>query len=299
MITDYAQMSVKLASLLNDEQTKNAINKALSTYPLYAPKKDYDLIPTREELNDRILKHYKRREIGSETVGRFLEDLESTMCEIMPYYNELFKTVAIMADLDNPFENVDVTETFEETRSETTETTGSTTGEHGTTTTANATSVVEGEGTTNSESTTNGSTEETKTRKFSDTPQNSVSNIDNYLTEHTKEENDTTNSNSETVNGSNTSKTEGVDESESTTTANDSVTTTGNTDITGTTTHTYTKKGNQGVNTYAHDMIEFRTSIRDIVNEIVNDYRLQNLFMLIWQLTPTPFHAILIVRKGR
>lgn len=282
MITDYAQMSVKVRSLLNNEEAKNAINKALSTYPLYEGKKKYDLIPTREELNARLMNNYKDREIGFETVGRFLEELEITMCEIMPYYNELLKTVGIMADLENPFDNVDVTETFEEQRIEKTETEGSTTGEHGTTTNASATSIVEGEGTTTSTATTNGTTENTNTRKFSDTPQNNVSNINNYLTEHTVETSDGTNSNTETANGGNTSKTEGSDESESTTTANDEVITTGESNVTGTTTHTYTKKGNQGVNTYAHDMIEFRTSIRDIVNEIVNDYRIQNLFMLIW-----------------
>ena len=73
MITDYGQMSVKLVSLLNNEQAKQAFDKALSTYPLYKGKKDYDLIPTREQLNERLLNHYKYREIGFETVGRFID----------------------------------------------------------------------------------------------------------------------------------------------------------------------------------------------------------------------------------
>ena len=121
MITDYAQMTVKLRSLLKDEQTKNAINKALSTYPLYTIDKAYDLIPTREQLNQRLLNNYIGREIGFETVGRFVEELEIAMCEIMPYYNELFKTIVTMTDLENLFDNVDVTQTYEEERIKKTE----------------------------------------------------------------------------------------------------------------------------------------------------------------------------------
>ena len=302
MLTDYAQMSVKLHSLLVNEQAKTALDKALSTYPLYQGKKQYDLIPTREQLNERLLNHYKHREIGFETIGRFLDELEITMCEIMPYYNELLKTVEIMADLENPFDNVDVVETFDEQRTEKTATEGQTTGNQNATTNASATSLVESEGTNANENKTTGTDKtdkeinanngDTKKTKFSDTPQNSVSNINNYLTNYTEEEGTNnvdseehetvTHGKIETDNGSNTSKTEGNDESESTTTATESRTTTGETDVTGTTRHTYTKKGNQGVNTYAHDMIEFRTSIRDIVNEIITDHRVQNLFMLIW-----------------
>ena len=55
-----------------------------------------------------------------------------------------------------------------------------------------------------------------------------------------------------------------------------------NTESTDTVEHTYTKIGNQGVNTYAHDMNEFRTSIIDVVNEIINDKRINDLFMLVW-----------------
>jgi hypothetical protein len=36
------------------------------------------------------------------------------------------------------------------------------------------------------------------------------------------------------------------------------------------------------VNTYAHDMNEFRTSIIDVVDQIVNDSRIRELFMLVY-----------------
>lgn len=302
MITPHGQMTVNLHSLLINEQAKTAIDKALSTYPLYTGKKNYDLIPSREELNERLINYYKYREIGFETIGRFLDELENTMCEIMPYYNELYKTVETMADLENPFDNVDFVETFEEQRTEKTETEGQTTGSQNASTSASATSLVEGEGTTGNTKTTTGTdeTEKTvagtnsdkKTTKFSDTPQNNVDSINNYLTNYTEEntngslsntENEThTSENTETDNGTSTSKTEGSDSSQSETNATDQRLTTGETDVSGTTRHTFTKKGNQGVNTYAHDMIEFRTSIRDITNEIITDHRIQNLFMLVW-----------------
>ena len=66
------------------------------------------------------------------------------------------------------------------------------------------------------------------------------------------------------------------------TTATNEGTTAGTTNATGTTEHTYTKKGNQGVNTYAHDMLEFRQTIVDYVERIVKDERLNELFMLVY-----------------
>ena len=111
-----AKYTVVLKSLLDDEATALEINNALSAYPLYTPPKAYDLIPTRSEINKKILDHYKYREIAFETVGRFIDELKITMCEIMPRYNELFKTVETMAELPSPFDNVDVIEKFEQIR---------------------------------------------------------------------------------------------------------------------------------------------------------------------------------------
>ena len=122
-----AKYTVVLKSLLDDPNAKAAIDRALSTYPLYQPEKAYDLIPPREEINRKLLNHYKYREIFCSAPGRFIDDLEITMCEIMPRYNELLKTVAIMADIEDPFGNLDVVETFEQERSDTATAQGSTT----------------------------------------------------------------------------------------------------------------------------------------------------------------------------
>ena len=244
------------------------IQKALSTYPLYSPVKIYDMIPTRDELNKKLLNHYKYREIGFETFGRFVDELEITMNEIMPHYNEMFKSVEIMAELPSPFDNVDVTETFEQT------TTGSTSAE-GTTT-----------GSSTGNSSENGSSSETSTSEqtnnsksvSTDTPANvlNVATKDitgvNYASEASWNESI----------GSGTNSNESESERSSTTSSEESGTTSSSSQSLATTKHTLKKVGNQGVNTYAHDMNEFRTSIIDVVNQIVNDPRLDELFMQVY-----------------
>lgn len=55
----------------------------LKKYPIF--KEEY-----RAELNKKILDHYRFREIGFETAGRFKFALNARMNEIMPYYNQLY-----------------------------------------------------------------------------------------------------------------------------------------------------------------------------------------------------------------
>lgn len=120
----YGKDTIYLKTLMDDKNVRPLLDKALSTYPMYEPKNpdNYSIIPTREQLNTKLLNHYKYRQIGSETIGRFLDDLEITMCEIMPYYYQLFKSEDIMNGISDPFGNVDIEEKFEE------ETTGNSSG---------------------------------------------------------------------------------------------------------------------------------------------------------------------------
>lgn len=244
----YARYTVVLKNLMEDPETRVKIDQALSTYPLYENNKAYDLVPKRDEVNERLLNHYKYREIGFETVGRFLDELQITMGEIMPRYNELLKTVVTMAELPSPFDNVDVVETFEETRTETGKSQTGTTAKDTTTTDSNVTS--------------------SNKQVQSQTPQGQINipakDIDTVPY-------------ADQVNwGKDTSGSNG------TSTSNGETTASGSNESSGTTKHTYTKKGNQGVNTYAHDMNEFRTSIIDVVDQIVNDPRITELFMSVY-----------------
>lgn len=60
----------------------------------------------RNVLENKILKHYYTREIGLETVGLWKLKLDTRMNEIMPYYNQLYKSELIKF---NPLYDVDLT----------------------------------------------------------------------------------------------------------------------------------------------------------------------------------------------
>ena len=105
-----AKYTEVLDNLLNNEEAKEAIDEAMATYPLYEQEekaREFGTayhVPTRKELNNKILNYYRFREIGFETFGRFVFELKTALEEIMPKYNQLFYS----ADQDfNPIYNVD------------------------------------------------------------------------------------------------------------------------------------------------------------------------------------------------
>lgn len=64
-------------------------------YPFYDEKK-------RQKFEDAFLKHFYFREIGTDTVDKFLFFLEEKMNTVFPYYNELFRTAQMeYSVLDN------------------------------------------------------------------------------------------------------------------------------------------------------------------------------------------------------
>lgn len=60
----------------------------------------------RDVLNTKILRHYYTREICAETVGLWKLWLNNTMNEIMPYYNQLYRSATLEF---NPLYDVDYT----------------------------------------------------------------------------------------------------------------------------------------------------------------------------------------------
>lgn len=75
----------------------------LKDYPIYS--EDY-----RAKLNDKIIKHYYFREIGFETAALFKYYLNTTMAEIMPYYNQLYESALLEYD---PLTTHRMTDTYE------------------------------------------------------------------------------------------------------------------------------------------------------------------------------------------
>lgn len=242
----YGTYTVLLKSLIESPEVKPLLDKALSTYPLFLPVDNEfikELIPTREELNQKLLNHYKYREIGFETVGRFLEELEIAMNEIMPYYNQLYKSVQIMGLIEDPFGNVDVTETFEQESTDNSSSTGSSSSS----TNASDTSSIN-----------------SKTKALTSTmPQGNISVVDMENVSHA--DSASWGKDSSTSSGSSEGATESSSE--------------GTSESKGTLKHTFTKKGNQGVNTYAHDMTELRETFLNVTNQIVDDVHIRELFL--------------------
>lgn len=193
----------------------------------------------------KVIDHYRFRQIGQETVGRWLHYFRTRIREIMPYYIQLYESAALMESLDDPFGNVDITETFESTTEGTTKGSSSST----------ADSMGESGGTTNT------TTIEDKAQKFSNTPQGSISNLDSYMTEATVEDNIITNNGHHSETNTHESNSSASSEGESSETVR----------------HTLTRKGNQGVNTYAHDMKELRETFLNVDMMIIEN--LNDLFL--------------------
>lgn len=212
---------------------------------------DYPCYYTGDEklaFEQKIIDHYYFHQIGSETVARFKHNFRSRMREIMPYYNQFYKSCAIMDAIEDPFGTVDVTETFEQT------TTGNDSGSETVTGASDETS--------HRSDSKQGSAD--NTRRFSNTPQGSIENLDNYLTEAT-------------VEGSVTDETA---EADATVTREDETSRSSESERRGTTSYTLTRKGSQGVTTYAHDMMEFRQSFINVDMMVIG--ALRDLFLLIY-----------------
>lgn len=188
----------------------------------------------------KVIDHYFLRQIGQETVGRWLHYFRTRMREIMPYYIQLYESQELMQSIEDPFGNVDITETFEQ------ESTGA--------------STVENTGTSTGTANENSDRTNRNTRLFSNTPQGSIENLDSYLTEATQD--------SGTEVAGLTREDTASTEAHSTGTER------------GTLKHTFTKKGNQGVNTYAHDMKEFRETFLNIDMMIIRE--LNDLFLQVY-----------------
>jgi len=70
----------------------------LNDYPIF--NEDY-----RATLNEKIKRHFMFQEIGHETVEQFTYSMRRKMHEIMPLYNELYKSTLMTYD---PFKTIDM-----------------------------------------------------------------------------------------------------------------------------------------------------------------------------------------------
>ena len=229
----------------------------------------------RKTLECKILKHYYTREIGAESVGLWKLFLNRRMNEIMPYYNQLYKSELIQF---NPLYDVDVkresnnTTNGEKSESETSNITDETT-LHSTTSGQRNES---GSSSSENKNTVNG----TKWDEYSDTPQGTVGNLDNrtYLTNARKNTDNTSNTSTgkatDTSNETNSQTSDGTNNS--TRTVKNSTSGSNN----NTQKYIETVQGKRGGASNSKLLMEFRETFLNIDMQIINE--LENLFMLIW-----------------
>lgn len=221
----------------------------------------------RNVLETKILKHYYTREIGLETYGLWKLKLDTKLNEIMPYYNQLYKSALLEF---NPFYDVDITRNH----------TGKKTGAEALKgdVTVNGQVIVDTHGNVNTmdNTTVNNTTTSDNLDKYTATPQGALDNLrnDKYLT-NARMITDTNNSNG-TTNG----KTDTSTDSTTDTTTNTTTTTTNNTTINNTEDYLETVKGKQGTQSYAGLLLEFRETFLNIDMMVIED--LSELFMNIW-----------------
>lgn len=225
----------------------------------------------RNVLCGKILKHYYTREIGAETVGLWKLWLDTRLNEIMPYYNQLYKSAVIEF---NPMYDVELTTTHNGKNGGTTDKTGSNNRDD--TRTGSGSVDDEFENTTQQ----NGKVEGNNVNRdmYSDTPQGALDNVDNntYLT------------NARKVTGEDSSNTESTDASMGTNSRknnySDNLKVVGNNTekVVANSTEEYTQKivGKTGGASYSKRLNEFRSTFLNIDAMIIDE--LKDLFMGLW-----------------
>lgn len=297
MISNYASSTVRLSEIMKSPEAMNVLNEVLNSYPLYKPtsKNEYipRIIPTREELNEALLNHYKYREIGFETVGRFLDELKISLNEIMPYYNQILFT----QDQDfNIIYNVDYKRTIDTQRSGESENLLDQNGKTETEAHDTGKNIIDGNVKSSTKSEDHSETDATvdhynKTVK-SQTPGSELNisgnNIDSvsYADEAAWTKDHNTDHAETSSKGSGSTETDNKETTSTEGTQNASSTSENQSKESGTTKGTEstleTTKGNFGVVSAQDLILKYRETIRNTVQDIITDRRIAELFMLVY-----------------
>ena len=241
----------------------------------------------RNVLCTKILRHYYTREICEEVVGLWKLRLETRLNEIMPYYNQLYKSELITF---NPMHDTDITtennanknEIRENTENDVEDKTGGNKRKRDYTDNATTT----GEGHASNEDSGNTTNTDTSKDLYSDTPQGSLQNVDNetYLTNARKISDSKNETRTDTNTSSNTETstlTDAIAENVADT-YNENVTRNNkvNSKLNSTDAYIETIRGKSGGASYSKLLEEFRRTFMNIDVQIIND--LNDLFFGLW-----------------
>lgn len=196
----------------------------------------------------KVLDHFWTRQIGQETVGRFLLYFRRTVREIMPLYIQRYESVDLMKDPEiKPLDNYNMIEEYTSERSESSTGAGtSTASESGSTSETGSVTGATGGATVTS-----------------DTPQSTLNlplnTSGNVTLSHASTAEETRGATSEdrSTSGSTSSESSGS--------------TTSETSGSGSETHTLTRRGNIGVTTYSQLLEGYRQTFLNIDMEVINE----------------------------
>lgn len=222
----------------------------------------------KKAFEQKIIDHYRFRQIGQETVGRWLHYFRSRIKEIMPYYVQLYEFEAKWFNVDDPLESYNLVETFEESSHGSGTVTDTNSSENSGTVTTTSTGENSGTSTGNTSETTD------KTIKFSDTPQGSIANIEAYMTNATKENGSSSGTSSMETTSTSSDRTTGTSSASMTGTAKSS------SNNTGATSHTLTRRGNIGVQPLGTEVNNIRDAFINIDLMVINE--LKDLFLQVY-----------------
>lgn len=229
----------------------------------------------RSVLCQKILKHYYLREICCETVGIWSLWMNTRLEEIMPYYNQLYESAKIEF---NPMHDVDLTRKHERnvegTSKEDGTRTDNTTGKR--TLTGNRDTDSTGSGARNTSS----DSDETKRDLYSDTPQGSITGLENenYLTNARKITDNVNGTGNEETNTTEKTDTD-YSETEDTSGKVDGITS--NTGSSSTTEdYLETIAGKQGTESFSSLLNKFRETFLNIDMQVIEEF--SDLFFGLW-----------------
>ena len=250
------------------------------SFPIFS--EDY-----RKQLEHHIIQHFYTREIAFQTVGRWKLGLQQTLNDIMPYYNQLYESQILEID---PFENLKWSEKTDTSGSSTSTTKNTRDGETNGTSRTEADSTNDGTSSTETsgKTNTNNSQDTTSSHKdaFSDTPQGSLSNVENntYLTDYRSisDDKNVTDTGEQTTSGTADVTDHSESNDVSNTTTNSTTTSTengtGTTENTGTMTREVTGKNTS--TSYSELLQQYRDTFLNIDMMIIDE--LEPLFLQIY-----------------
>lgn len=229
----------------------------------------------RNVLETKILKHYYTREIGLETYGLWKLKLDTKLNEIMPFYNQLYKSALLEF---NPLYEVDYSKTGNRDASGTRDNTENNSESYDE---SNDYNESHDESTTNSnDGTLTKGTTTTTTNYYSDTPQGTISNVidGTYLTNATY--NVVGNTGSDDTSNSGSVDSEVSSKSKNEKDGNRKGSKTSNSNLTDTESYLESVRGKMSSKSYSALLMEYRETFINIDMMLIEE--LSDLFFGLW-----------------